>query len=94
MKIAQRFIAGKAAEFLLRKGFPMSHSFTSVLCHCTFSTKERRPQITEDLQPRLWPFMGGIESQANHHRRLTFQDEFRAFLKKHGMEYDERYIWD
>ena len=35
-----------------------------------------------------------IESQARHHRTQTFQDEFLAFLKKHKMEYDERYICD
>jgi REP element-mobilizing transposase RayT len=35
-----------------------------------------------------------ILSQAEHHRRKTFQEEFLAFLKKHGIEYDERYIWD
>jgi putative transposase len=34
-----------------------------------------------------------IRSQAEHHRKTTFQDEFRMFLKKHGIEYDERYIW-
>jgi REP element-mobilizing transposase RayT len=35
-----------------------------------------------------------IESQAAHHRKQTFQEEFLAFLKKHQMEYDERYLWD
>ena len=35
-----------------------------------------------------------IESQADHHRRRTYQDEFLAILKKHGIAYDERYIWD
>jgi putative transposase len=35
-----------------------------------------------------------IERQEEHHRRVTFQDEFRAFLKRHGVEYDERYVWD
>ena len=35
-----------------------------------------------------------IERQEEHHRRVTFQDEFRAFLKKCRVEYDERYVWD
>lgn len=35
-----------------------------------------------------------IEQQEEHHRRVTFQDEFRAFLKKYDVEYDERYVWD
>jgi REP element-mobilizing transposase RayT len=34
-----------------------------------------------------------IRSQAEHHRQTTFQEEFRMFLKKHGVEYDERYVW-
>src|SRR5688500_17875596 len=35
-----------------------------------------------------------IQSQKQHHRRITFQDEFRKFLKKYKIEYDERYVWD
>jgi len=34
-----------------------------------------------------------IADQAEHHRKRTFQEEFLAFLKKHGVEYDERYVW-
>ena len=35
-----------------------------------------------------------IENQAEHHRKRDFKDEFRAFLKKYRVEYDERYVWD
>jgi putative transposase len=28
------------------------------------------------------------------HQQPTKQDEYRAFLKKYGIEYDERYVWD
>ena len=35
-----------------------------------------------------------IATQEEHHRKVTFQEEFRAFLEKHGIEYDERYVWD
>ena len=35
-----------------------------------------------------------INNQVNHHNKLTFQDEFRAFLKRYHLEYDERYVWD
>jgi putative transposase len=34
-----------------------------------------------------------IAGQEEHHRRMTFQEEFRRFLDKHGVEYDERYVW-
>src|SRR5688500_18206839 len=35
-----------------------------------------------------------IESQEEHHRKMSFQEEVVAFLKKHEIEYDERYIWE
>lgn len=35
-----------------------------------------------------------IENQEEHHRTLTFQEEFRAFLKKHRIPFDERYLWE
>jgi len=35
-----------------------------------------------------------IDGQADHHRTRTFQDEYRAFLTKYGIAYDERYVWD
>jgi putative transposase len=38
----------------------MAHTYTSLLTHCVFSTKERRRMIPEELQPRLWSYMGGI----------------------------------
>lgn len=34
-----------------------------------------------------------IEGQREHHRVKTFQEEYLHFLRKHGVEYDERYIW-
>ena len=34
-----------------------------------------------------------IESQADHHHRMTFQDELRQLLARHGMTVDERYLW-
>ena len=35
-----------------------------------------------------------IANQKEHHKKHTFQDEFRALLKRYGVEYDERYVWD
>jgi REP element-mobilizing transposase RayT len=32
-------------------------------------------------------------NQREHHRVRTFQEEYRALLEKHQIEYDERYIW-
>ena len=35
-----------------------------------------------------------IRRQKEHHRRVTFQDEYRRFLAAYEVEYDERYVWD
>ena len=35
-----------------------------------------------------------VGNQPDHHAKLTFQDELLGFLKKYGIEYDERYVWD
>jgi REP-associated tyrosine transposase len=33
-------------------------------------------------------------NQPKHHEKLSFQDELRALLRKHDMEWEERYVWD
>jgi putative transposase len=35
-----------------------------------------------------------IENQQAHHHKTGFQDEFRRFLEKYRVPYDERYVWD
>jgi hypothetical protein len=35
-----------------------------------------------------------IEQQLEHQRTRTFQEEYLAFLKKHGAHFDEKYLWD
>ena len=35
-----------------------------------------------------------IRNQEEHHRVMSFQDELRSLLRKHNMQWDERYIWD
>jgi REP element-mobilizing transposase RayT len=35
-----------------------------------------------------------IANQKEHHGKTNFQDEFRTFLKKYKVEFDERYVWD
>jgi putative transposase len=67
--------------------------------------KTRRP----DLQEFAWQNGYGIFSigasqvetvqryiagQEEHHRRVSFQDEFRLLLRRYGIEFDERYVWD
>ena len=62
-----------------------------------------------DLQDFAWQsgygiFSGGfsqfesvrqyIAGQEEHHRKISFQDEFLEFLKRYEIEFDERYVWD
>jgi REP element-mobilizing transposase RayT len=35
-----------------------------------------------------------IKNQEEHHRQKSFQEEYLAFLKKHEIDYDEKYLWD
>ena len=35
-----------------------------------------------------------IRGQKEHHRTKTFQEEFRTLLKRYGLEWEEKYVWD
>jgi len=35
-----------------------------------------------------------IAGQEEHHRKVSFQDEFRQLLRRYEIEFDERYVWD
>jgi len=150
----------------------MAHTYTCLLDHIIFSTKERAPFLDEGLKARLFPFMGGIvkelggvalsingpkdhvrmlvsmpptialsefvgkvkanssgwvhktfpqhhvfkwqvgysafsvsvsqkqtaldyiANQEEHHHKLSFKEELISFLEKHGVDYDERYVFD
>ena len=114
----------------------MANTYTSLHYHFAFSTKNRHPWITPDIEERIWSYLAGIartnkmkplkaggiddhdfawqdgygaftvsksqvpdligyiEKQREHHRTRTYQDEYRLLLDRHGIEYDERYIWD
>ena len=151
----------------------MPQSFSCLLVHATWSTKERRPLLSDpDLRVRMHEYLGGasnalgckpvivggvedhvhvlahiartisvsdwikemkrvssiwiksvdssaekfqwqagygvfsvslsnmekvkeyIAAQEAHHKKLSFQDELRQLLRKHNIEWDERYIWD
>lgn len=47
--------------------------------------------VSKSQIPEVQDYIGG---QREHHRTKTFQEEYRAFLDKHGVKYDERYLWD
>jgi len=35
-----------------------------------------------------------IDAQQEHQRTCTFQEEYRELLRKRGVDFDERYVWD
>jgi putative transposase len=45
-------------------------------------------------QSNLEPVKQYIAGQEEHHRKVGFQDELRALLRKHEIEWDEKYVWD
>ena len=34
-----------------------------------------------------------IKNQVEHHRKRTFQEEYVEFLKRYGVDYDDKYLW-
>jgi len=45
-------------------------------------------------ESKIYSVANYIEDQQKHHKRKTFQDEYREFLKRHNVEFDEKYVWD
>jgi putative transposase len=45
-------------------------------------------------QSRLKDVRDYIRLQHEHHKLVSFQDEFRAFLRRHKITFDERYVWE
>src|SRR5437764_1120790 len=43
----------------------VAHTFTNLLAHVIFSTKNRAPLIDAELKPRLLPYLGGIAKELN-----------------------------
>jgi len=44
--------------------------------------------------PHLEDLIRYIDNQEEHHRKESFQDEYRKFLRRYGIDFDERYVWD
>ena len=149
----------------------MANTYTSLLYHIVFSTKNRQPWLTLEIEGRVWAYIGGIarkhkmtalqvggvedhihalviapptiapcqiaqvlkgesskwihdefpllrrfgwqdgygaftvsksnipevikyiQNQREHHRQKTFQEEYLDLLRKHEIEYEERFVW-
>ena len=45
-------------------------------------------------ESRMKDLVEYIDNQMEHHKRVSFQDEYRSFLKHHNISFDERYVWE
>ena len=81
----------------------MAQTLVSLMLHIVFSTKNREPLITPEIEPELFAYMGGIlkhnesrllVSGGTADRKRSFQEELIQFLDEYRIEYDERYLWN
>ena len=68
----------------IHETFPQRRGFAWQVGYGWFS-------VSKSAVPKVETY---IDNQKEHHRTMTFQEEFIQLLKKHGIEYDERYLWD
>ena len=80
---AMQLIKGGSSKWV-HETFPEHRLFAWQEKYGAFSVSESRVESV----------IAYIQSQAEHHKRVTFQEEFVALLKKHRVEFDERYLWE
>jgi len=79
---ALQLIKGGSSKWV-HETFPKHREFAWQEKYGAFSVSESRVESVVEY----------IRGQEAHHRKMTFQVEFVALLKKHHIEYDERYLW-
>jgi putative transposase len=67
----------------LKEKWPERHSFAWQQGYGAFSVSESNRAAVIHY----------IQDQARHHQRVSFHDEFIALLKRHGVEFEEQYLW-
>jgi REP element-mobilizing transposase RayT len=79
---AVQLLKGGCSKWI-HDNFPSLKAFEWQDGYGAFSvSKSQLPEVTDY-----------VAKQREHHRVKTFQEEFRALLEKHGIAYDERYLW-
>jgi putative transposase len=85
MALAQLVKEVKAASSAwLKEQGPRLHDFYWQAGYGAFSVSRLKVE----------PVKQYIANQEEHHRVRTFQEEFRLLLERHGIKFDERYVWD
>jgi putative transposase len=64
--------------------FPNAHEFQWQTGYGAFTVSHSAIDVVKEY----------IVNQEAHHKQQSFQDEFRALLTKHGIQFDEKYLWD
>jgi REP element-mobilizing transposase RayT len=67
----------------VKRDFPGQDTFAWQRGYGCFSVNPRELEALREY----------IENQEAHHRTRTFEEEFRMFLERYGVEYEERYVW-
>jgi len=88
LSLAATITLAKAVQLL--KG--ASSHWMNESCHNRFAWQEGYGAFTIGISQKA-DTISYIQSQAEHHRKRDFQQEFVAFLEKHGIEYDVKYVW-
>jgi REP element-mobilizing transposase RayT len=90
LSLPTRIAVGKAVQIIkarssiwVHEAFPEQQAFAWQRGYGAFSVSASQAPKTIDY----------IRSQPSHHRKRSFQEEYLAFLNKHGIEFDERYLW-
>lgn len=74
----------KGSTLWLQSQRPILHDFHWQNGYGAFSVSQSNVETVRDY----------IRRQNEHHHRQTFEDELRALLVRHGLDFDERYVWD
>ena len=80
-QIAQ-YLKGDSSKWI-HETFPALHDFAWQEGYAAFTVSKSKLESVVDY----------IKKQREHHQQRSFQEEYLDFLRKHGVEYDERYVW-
>src|SRR5271157_5651407 len=93
---AHHFLHQKSNAILAVRQTPIKTSSTRIVKskgHDAFSWQSGYGAFSVSQSARESVF-SYIAKQEIHHRKINFQDEFRALLNKHEIRFEERYVWD
>jgi hypothetical protein len=68
----------------VHKEFPNQRTFAWQTGYAAFSVSPSQKEVVLEY----------IENQEEHHRKISFKEELVSFLKKHEIQYDEKYLWE